>query len=236
MKKSIAILFSLLATTYAFAQQEKSQLVLSIGTANNIKGTLVQIGGNEGTATPVFNFNVDMGMNQRFSLGLAYCYQQIETGGSYRVTTTTTIPGQAYSNSVTTGSRFTETNQMQHIGMRFLFHSKGGGNGDFYGGLRLGYQIVNNTNTVPKDVQDIIDNQDNEYYYSNNNSGFGVTTTRKNAYINSDNNTNFNNKNKYTQQLLFGYRYNWNESFGIFGEGGLGYPYFMNVGLCVKLN
>jgi len=230
MKKIILIIASAIIVNDASAQQGKNQLVLSIGTANNINGAVVQIGAETSKATPVFNINVDRGMNERFSMGIAYCYQNISLDRNYAVNTTITTNNGSYNNITTTtvSDKYVENSVMQHIGVKFLFHSDATSKGDFYGGLRLGYQIAKTSSTLPSSVQDIISKNQN-----NNNNNIGTST---NAYTWGDANLAIKNKNRYTQQLILGYRYFWDESFGVYGEGALGFPYFLNFGMCLRFN
>lgn len=210
----------------SIAQKGKNQLVFSLGTANNLNGTVVQIGSETSSATPVFNVGVDKGMNEKFSIGIAYCYQSISLDRNYYIYTPTPVNNGNYTyyNYTVTSGKYFQNHISQHIGVKFLFHSSSSTKGDLYGGLRLGYQIASSKENLPVSVQNLIGNN------GNSNIGLAYATT------NGDANITVRNKNRYTQQIILGYRYFWDESFGVFAEGALGFPYFANFGLCLKIN
>ena len=101
-------------------------------------------------------------------------------------------------------------NQNRHnAGVRFLFHFTQKKDIDFYSGLRLAYMF----NDVKTDFV-----SSGSYYYNVNSNIIGGS------------------KNRYTQQLVVGGKYYWNETFGVFSELGIGFPYAFNVGLGMRLN
>ena len=179
------------------AQQEKNQVVISLGAASSLAGTIINLGGDQNSTTsPAVNLSADLGMNKKFSLGISYCFQNFN------------ISSYAYSPIGTVLPNYETIQNRHNAGVRFLFHFTEKKDVDFYAGLRLSYMFNDvRTNYTPA----------SNYYYGAFSDVLGGT------------------KNRYTQQLVIGGKYYWNETFGVFSELGIGFPYAFNVGLAMRL-
>lgn len=180
-----------LCMSTAQAQNEKNSMVFTLGVANSLVGTVLQLGGTS-NAYPAFNAGIDLGASEKVSLGLHYANQQFNF---------TTIN---YLSSLSQYSDFQNTVYRHNAGFRVLFHplSKAEDR-DFYIGVRLGWMFHTGT------------------YNTNEIGGVGINNSIR---------------DRYTQQLVLGYRYFWNESFGVNIEGGIGNPYMFNLGLNLRIN
>ncbi len=180
-----------LCMSTAQSQNEKNSMVFTLGVANSLVGTVLQLGGTS-NAYPAFNAGIDLGASEKVSLGLHYAHQQFNF---------TTIN---YLSSLSQYSDFQNTVYRHNAGFRVLFHplSKAEDR-DFYIGVRLGWMFHTGT------------------YNTNEIGGVGINNSIR---------------DRYTQQLVLGYRYFWNESFGVNIEGGIGNPYMFNLGLNLRIN
>lgn len=205
--KLISYLFLVFFYEFIYAQQEKNQVSISLGAASSLAGTVINLSGGESSSTsPAVNINADLGMNQKFSLGISYCYQNFVTNGTAYIQTTNNIYGYNYS------AINYKLNQDRHnAGVRFLFHFSEKKDLDIYAGLRLSYQFNQTKNDIDKNLN-VIQN------YNNSIEILG------------------GKKNRYTQQIVLGGKYYWNETFGVFSELGIGFPYAFNVGLVMRVN
>lgn len=208
MKSTYLFAFLVLFTFKSVhAQQEKNQVAISIGAASSLAGTAINLSGGENTSTsPAMNINADLGMNHKFSLGVSYCYQNFVTNGIAYVQGSSTPYGYNYYSV-----NFKATQNRHNAGVRFLFHFTEKKDVDLYAGLRLSY-LFNDTQS---------DLDPNLVILDKSNYSIGVIG---------------GTKNRYTQQLVLGGKYYWNESFGVFSELGIGFPYAFNVGLVMRLN
>lgn len=205
--KLIFYLFLVLFCEYSFAQQEKNQVSISLGAASSLAGTVINLSGSENSSTsPAVNINADLGMNNKFSLGISYCYQNFVTNGIAYIQTTNPIYGYNY-----TAMNYKLIQDRHNAGVRFLFHFSEKKDLDIYAGLRLSYQFNQTKNDLDKSLN-VIKN------YNNTTDILG------------------GKKNRYTQQIVIGGKYYWNETFGVFSELGIGFPYAFNVGLAMRLN
>ncbi len=98
----------------------------------------------------------------------------------------------------------------QNMGVRFIFHFLEKKDFDFFGGLRMGYMFHKFSETAPAGYN-------GTFSYS----GFNLIGGKK---------------NKFTQQILIGGKYYWNETFGVMGELAIGFPYAFNFGLGMRIN
>jgi hypothetical protein len=160
MKQSLLFLSATLSLLFftskgAFAQNQPMQVVSNTGAGySTMFGILVpdavSIGSsaisnsagiteNESTSIlPAISETVDLGLSNKFSLGIGAAYQSATASFSN------------YTNSVTNEvENFTETVQRTSIGIRGLFHSGTNSKFDPYAGFRLGismWSIGNNSN------------------------------------------------------------------------------------------
>lgn len=188
MKSTYLFAFLVLFTFKSVhAQQEKNQVAISIGAASSLAGTAINLSGGENTSTsPAMNINADLGMNHKFSLGVSYCYQNFVTNGIAYVQGSSTPYGYNYYSV-----NFKATQNRHNAGVRFLFHFTEKKDVDLYAGLRLSY-LFNDTQS---------DLDPNLVILDKSNYSIGVIG---------------GTKNRYTQQLVLGGKYYWNESFGVF--------------------
>lgn len=197
--KQIVILAAIIMVCFNHtqAQQEKNQVVISLGAASSLAGTIINLGGDQNSTTsPAVNLSADLGMNKKFSLGIAYCYQNFN------------ISTYAYSPVGTVLPNYVTIQNRHNAAVRFLFHFTEKKDVDFYAGLRLSYMFNDVKSNYPTT---------STYYYGSFSDVLGGT------------------KNRYTQQLVIGGKYYWNETFGVFSELGIGFPYAFNVGLAMRL-
>jgi len=188
---SLAFLGLFLCFSSAQAQNEKNSMVFTLGVANSLVGTLLQLGATS-NAYPAFNAGIDLGASEKVSLGLHYANQQFNFQSSNYISS---------SNSFST---FNNVVFRHNAGFRVLFHPLSKGmDRDFYLGVRLGWMFHTGT------------------YNTNEIGGVGLNNSIR---------------DRYTQQLVLGYRYFWNESFGVNLEGGIGNPYMFNLGLNLRIN
>lgn len=194
----------LFGANFIFAQQEKNQVAISLGAASSLAGTIINLSGDQNSTTsPAVNISADLGMNNKFSLGISYCYQNFAINGlAYYY---------SYLNGMTvsTTTNYKTVQNRHNAGVRFLFHFTEKKDIDFYAGLRLSYLFNDISSDMPTNL--------NYTYSTGTRDVLGGT------------------KNRYTQQLVIGGKYYWNETFGVFSELGIGFPYAFNVGLVMRL-
>jgi hypothetical protein len=205
--KIIYTIFALFFFQTLFAQQDKNQVAISIGAASSLAGTVINLSGGENSATsPALNINADLGMNNKFSLGITYCYQNFVNNGTAYVQGSPNIYGYNYYTV-----NYKATQNRHNAGVRFLFHFTEKKDIDFFAGLRLSYMFNDTQSDLDPSLM-VVD----KYNIGSNVLG--------------------GSKNRYTQQLVIGGKYYWNESFGVFSELGIGFPYAFNVGLVMRVN
>lgn len=199
IKKSVYIL--LLFTLKSEAQIQRNQYVVGLGVASTISGIVINNLDQNSSASPCFNAFFDLGQTTRFSLGLAYAYDEVNRNERYYF---------QYNNTQVYAGDYRVAFRRNNLGARFLFHFSKKQAHDFYIGIRPGYSFVSKTieNLPP-----------NAIAYGQNINNISI----------------FKMRNRYTVQGLIGYRFFWNESFGIMTEACIGPPFFFNLGLCMKM-
>jgi hypothetical protein len=150
MKKSflLATAFALVFAVFpkqASAQKFQGQIVPHVGVGYSLTGILLGVisdglnatGAVSSTKTPVLMGGGDVGLSDRFSIGLLYTYQGVTMKyNTYEVTDTA-------GNFVTVTGDFKDRLTRQSIGIRPLFHFGDNDDFDLYVGARFSYVFWN---------------------------------------------------------------------------------------------